>query len=174
MTGGRRAFLAAVLAGGIGASTVQPVRGYLDRLAPLSGSVWDAATASVSGEVTTPYGDAPVRYDDRGVPTVEAADDPGLYFAVGYVHAADRLFQLDLIRRRTRGELAAVFGEQTVGSDVFSTQMDFASAAGATLALAGTLEAALGMGPLLGIAVAVPLGAGVVGSCVRGLLPAAK
>ena len=43
----------------------------------------------------------------------------------------------------------------------------------ARLAAAGTLGAALGMGPLVGIAVATPLVAGPLGATVRGLFPAA-
>lgn len=128
----RRSLIAALLAGGLGAAAVDPVRSGLDRLAPLSGSIWDAATGSVPEAVDTPHGEATVRYDDEGVPTVAADDEASLYFAVGYVHAADRLFQMDLIRRRMRGELSAAVGEQTVESDVFHRQMDFAAAAEAS------------------------------------------
>ena len=124
----RRSVLAALLAGGVGASAVDPIRSGLDRFAPLSGGVWDAATASVPGTVTTPHGEATVRYDDEGVPTVAADDETSLYFAVGYVHAADRLFQMDLIRRRMRGTLAAAVGRQ-VESDIFHRRMDFTGAA---------------------------------------------
>ncbi|MBO4246916.1 penicillin acylase family protein [Halomicrobium sp. IBSBa] len=125
----RRTLVAALLAGGVGASVVEPLRSGLDRFAPLSGDVWDAATDSVPETVATPYGEATVRYDDQGVPTIAADDEDSLYFAVGYVHAADRLFQMDLIRRRMRGELSAAVGEQTVESDLFHRQMDFAAAA---------------------------------------------
>ncbi|ELZ25707.1 peptidase S45 penicillin amidase [Halosimplex carlsbadense 2-9-1] len=124
--------IAALLGGSVGAATLTDARGYLDRFAPLSGDAWGAATADTRERVATPYGDATVRYDDAGVPTVEAGDELSLYFAVGYVHAADRLFEMDLIRRRMRGTLSAAVGERTVESDRFHAQMDFASAAEAS------------------------------------------
>jgi penicillin amidase len=125
----RRSVLAALLAGGLSASASDPIRSGLDRFAPLSGGVWDAAKASDGGVVDSPYGMATVRYDDDGVPTVAAGGEAALSFAVGYVHAADRLFQMDLIRRRMRGTLSAAAGSQTVESDVFHRKMDFLGAA---------------------------------------------
>ena len=128
----RRAVIAALLGGSVGAATLTDARGYLDRFAPLSGDAWGAATTDTRERVPTPYGEATVRYDDAGVPTVQGANDQALYFAVGYVHAADRLFEMDLIRRRMRGTLSAAVGERTVDSDRFHVQMDFASAAEAS------------------------------------------
>src|SRR5215204_3528995 len=49
-----------------------------------------------------------VRRDERGIPYIEAKNDEDLYFAQGYVTASDRLWQMDLIRRTERGELAEV------------------------------------------------------------------
>ena len=128
----RRAVIAALFGGSVGAATLTDAQGYLDRFAPLSGSVWGTATADTRERVATPYGRATVRYDDGGVPTVQGANDQALYFAVGYVHAADRLFEMDLIRRRMRGTLSAAIGEQTVESDRFHVQMDFVEAAAAS------------------------------------------
>ncbi|QLH84236.1 penicillin acylase family protein [Halosimplex pelagicum] len=128
----RRAVIAALLGGGVGAATLTDARGYLNRFAPLSGDAWGAATADTRERVATPYGEATVRYDDAGVPTVAGDDELALYFAVGYVHAADRLFEMDLIRRRMRGTLSAAVGERTVDSDRFHAQMDFAAAAEAS------------------------------------------
>lgn len=51
-----------------------------------------------------------IRRDERGVPYIEAKNDDDLYFAQGYVTASDRLWQMDLIRRSERGELAEVLG----------------------------------------------------------------
>ncbi|MFB6141262.1 MAG: penicillin acylase family protein [Halosimplex sp.] len=128
----RRAVVSALLAGSVGAATLTDARSYLDRFAPLSGDVWGAATAGTSERVATPYGRATARYDDAGVPTVEADGERALYFAVGYVHAADRLFEMDLIRRRMRGTLSAAVGERTVDSDRFHVRMDFLGAAEAS------------------------------------------
>src|SRR5215210_5964403 len=49
-----------------------------------------------------------VRRDERGIPYIEAKNNEDLYFAQGYVTASDRLFQMDLLRRTERGELAEV------------------------------------------------------------------
>ena len=49
-----------------------------------------------------------VRRDERGIPYIEAKNDEDLYFAQGYVTASDRLWQMDLLRRTERGELAEV------------------------------------------------------------------
>lgn len=51
-----------------------------------------------------------VRRDERGIPYIEATNEADLYFAQGYVTASDRLFQMDLLRRTARGELAEIFG----------------------------------------------------------------
>src|SRR5215216_6655269 len=51
-----------------------------------------------------------VRRDERGIPYIEAKNEEDLYFAQGYVTAGDRLWQMDLLRRTERGELAEVLG----------------------------------------------------------------
>src|SRR5882672_8603802 len=51
-----------------------------------------------------------VRRDERGIPYIQARNDEDLYFAQGYVTASDRLWQMDLLRRTERGELAEVLG----------------------------------------------------------------
>lgn len=58
-----------------------------------------------------------VRYDERGVPHIRAQNETDLYRALGYVHAQDRLFQMEMIRRLARGELAEVLGPKLVETD---------------------------------------------------------
>src|SRR3954470_16038089 len=58
-----------------------------------------------------------VRRDERGIPYIEAANDDDLYFAQGYITATDRLWQMDLLRRNVRGELAEIFGEAVLAED---------------------------------------------------------
>ena len=55
--------------------------------------------------------------DDRGVPHVLAGNDHDLFFAQGYAEGADRLFQMDLLRRFVLGELAEVFGPGALQHD---------------------------------------------------------
>ncbi|WP_435178010.1 penicillin acylase family protein [Halorussus sp. AFM4] len=129
----RRALVAAIVGGGAVGGSLSPVRGYLDRFAPLSGAAWRDATDRTDRRVESPYGPAEVRYDDHGTAHVEGGDERALYFAVGYAQAADRLFQMDLQRRVMRGELSAVVGERALDSDEFHVKMDFAGGAAANL-----------------------------------------
>lgn len=48
--------------------------------------------------------------DERGIPYIEARNDEDLYFGQGYATAADRLSQMDFMRRTARGELAEILG----------------------------------------------------------------
>jgi penicillin amidase len=59
--------------------------------------------------------------DGRGIPYIQAQNDHDLYFAQGYATAADRLWQLDLMRRTARGELAEVLG---AGPNDFALEQD--------------------------------------------------
>jgi penicillin amidase len=58
-----------------------------------------------------------VRYDERGVPHIRAENETDLYRALGYVHAQDRLFQMEAMRRLARGELAEVLGPKLLDTD---------------------------------------------------------
>ncbi len=58
-----------------------------------------------------------VTRDEYGVPTIEARDDHDLMFALGYVHAQDRLWQMDITRRLGQGRLSELLGDVTVPFD---------------------------------------------------------
>ena len=62
-------------------------------------------------------GPVQLRYDERGVAHIRAGSEPDLYRALGYAHAQDRLFQMELLRRLARGELAEVLGPKLVTTD---------------------------------------------------------
>ncbi len=51
-----------------------------------------------------------IRRDERGIPYIDARNEHDLYFAQGYATAADRLWQMDFLRRTARGELSEVLG----------------------------------------------------------------
>lgn len=103
--------------------------GFLTLAAPFSGTAWETIDDRGPSTIETPYGPASVTYDSQGVPHVEANSTEALYYAVGYVQARDRLFQMDLYRRLMAGRLSTVFGNATVESDRFHRQMDFRQAA---------------------------------------------
>src|SRR5262245_60989327 len=60
--------------------------------------------------------------DTFGVPHITASSDRDVYFMLGYMHAQDRFFQMDVIRRQGSGTLAELLGagpnDQFLGSDV--------------------------------------------------------
>ncbi len=58
-----------------------------------------------------------VQRDERGIAYIEAQNDHDLYFAQGYVTASDRLWQMDVLRRTARGELAEIFGKAVLEED---------------------------------------------------------
>lgn len=58
-----------------------------------------------------------IKFDEKSVPYIEAACDNDCYFAQGYVTAAQRLFQMDLWRRKAEGQLAEVFGPGLLPQD---------------------------------------------------------
>ncbi|PSQ18138.1 peptidase S45 [Halobacteriales archaeon QS_8_69_26] len=130
----RRALIAVVLGGGVAGLGLSPASSFLDRFAPFSGSFWASATRDVSTTVESPHGAATLRYDDHGVPHVSADDEWALYFAVGYAQANDRLFQMDVLRRRMRGRLSELAGPGQLETDRFHVKMDFVGAAEATWA----------------------------------------
>lgn len=60
-----------------------------------------------------------VYYDTFGIPHIYAENEEDLYFALGYVHAQDRLFQMELLRRVGGGNLSEIFGPELVETDRF-------------------------------------------------------
>ncbi|MBS9774621.1 MAG: penicillin acylase family protein [Tenacibaculum sp.] len=60
-----------------------------------------------------------VYYDDNGVPHITAKNKKDAYTAFGYVHAQDRLWQMELMRRISAGRLSEIFGKDLVRVDKF-------------------------------------------------------
>lgn len=58
-----------------------------------------------------------VIYDARGVPNISAFNTSDLFFAQGYITAQDRLWQMDMLRRYTSGDLAVILGKDYVQYD---------------------------------------------------------
>jgi len=58
-----------------------------------------------------------IERDDLGIPTVRGESRRDVAFALGFVHAQDRMFQMDLQRRRPAGQLAELFGPVAVEWD---------------------------------------------------------
>ncbi|MDH5247197.1 MAG: penicillin acylase family protein, partial [Betaproteobacteria bacterium] len=62
--------------------------------------------------------DAEIKRDAYGIAHVSAENDHDMYFLQGWVHAQDRLFQMDTNRRRASGTLAELLGPSALPGDV--------------------------------------------------------
>lgn len=78
-----------------------------------------ASLPVLDGEIPLAGLTAPVSVerDALGVPTVRGSNRLDLHRALGFVHAQERFFQMDLLRRRAAGELAELVGPGAVPMD---------------------------------------------------------
>ncbi|MHB0755138.1 penicillin acylase family protein [Polaribacter sp. M15] len=83
--------------------------------------------SNLSDEVT-------VYFDEIGVPHINAYNQKDAYLALGYVHAQDRLWQMELIRRIAPGRLSEIFGKDLVSTDVFFSGLGIEESADKTMA----------------------------------------
>ena len=60
-----------------------------------------------------------VIFDRYGIPHIYARDETDAFFALGYVHAQERLFQMEMMRRVAAGRLSELLGEKLVKTDKF-------------------------------------------------------
>ena len=58
-----------------------------------------------------------IAFDEYGIPTLSGANREDIARATGFLHAQNRFFQMDLMRRRAAGELAALLGPALVDTD---------------------------------------------------------
>jgi penicillin amidase len=79
------------------------------------------------GDVTAPVSaQVDITFDAKGIPQIWAKTDGDAFFAVGWLHASERLFQMELVRRLARGELSEVFGEAAYETDLHQRTIGFA------------------------------------------------
>jgi penicillin G amidase len=79
-----------------------------------------------AGEVEAEGLAAPVEVirDANAVPHIRAATDRDMWFALGLVHAQDRLWQMEVSRRAAQGRLSALFGARTLPLDRLVRTLD--------------------------------------------------
>ena len=128
MNAGRRLSRLALVgaAAGAGAAAVAGAGRYLLR----------RSLPQTSGTLTLAGLREPVEVlrDRWGVPHIYAATEEDLFFAQGYVHAQDRLFQMDANRRVGLGRLAEIVGAAALESDRFARIVGWPRAAEAQVA----------------------------------------
>ena len=96
--------------------------------------VWQSLPAdNAQYTVAAPLGETTITLDENGIPTIDAKSERDLAFAVGFMHARDRLWQLEMHRRIGRAELAEVLGPKALDTDKFLRTLGVHRAARAQL-----------------------------------------
>jgi penicillin G amidase len=114
-------FVLALLGGGTLAAGLY----WLNRSAPTLEGVQDLSALAARVEVVR---------DRNGVPHIFAGSATDAYIAQGYVHAQDRLAQMDMMRLVARGRLAEFVGRPGIASDRFMRGVDLVAQAEKSLA----------------------------------------
>jgi len=71
--------------------------------------------------------------DTANVPHIFGKNDQDTLFALGYVHAQDRLWQMTMLRRTAQGRLSELFGAETLTVDMVVRRLGIYSASRASL-----------------------------------------
>ncbi|MBD3230132.1 MAG: hypothetical protein GF329_18280 [Candidatus Lokiarchaeota archaeon] len=69
--------------------------------------------------------DVHVNIDTNGIPHIYAETDEDLYFALGYLHGYNRLFEADMFRRYASGMLSEILGEDLLSTDIYMRTLGF-------------------------------------------------
>jgi penicillin amidase len=90
----------------------------------ISGSVYfylESKLATRSGELNMPGLSERVEvvFDKWAIPHIYAQHETDAYMALGFLHAQDRLFQMEMLRRMANGRLAEILGPDLVKIDTF-------------------------------------------------------
>ena len=96
----------------------------------ISGALW-ATVPSSRDTARIPGLCAPVQiaFDPDGIPHIQAATERDAAAALGFVHARDRMFQMEMMRRAASGRLSEIAGPDTVWLDRTMRTLGLARAA---------------------------------------------
>ncbi|MCW8195915.1 penicillin acylase family protein [Proteobacteria bacterium 005FR1] len=105
-------------------------------LALALGWALNGSLAQLDGELALEGLDqeATVERDAQGIPTITASNRADTAFALGVLHAQERFFQMDLLRRNSAGELSELVGAAAVDHDTGLRTHQFRQRAEAALA----------------------------------------
>ena len=84
-------------------------------------------------QITNTSEDVTIYFDEIGVPHITAKNQTDAYVALGYVHAQDRLWQMELIRRIAAGRLSEIFGEELIKTDKLFSGLGIEEASAKTI-----------------------------------------
>ncbi len=126
------ALAAALFVGTRAVGPVPPLGGFLN---PTTG-IWSVArSAELPDDQTVMLAgfsaDVEVKYDDRGVPHIFATTEADAARALGWVHARDRLFQMEMIQRAVAGTLTELVGARALPLDRNARRMMMGASADA-------------------------------------------
>src|SRR5271157_1299100 len=102
------------------------------------GGIWNVpGEVPLHEELTIPglAGNVTVYRDQWGIPHIYGYSENDLTFALGYCHAEDRLFFMEMARRQQLGQLSEILGPSYLASDKFNLIMGKAFEANATYQL---------------------------------------
>ena len=90
-----------------------------------------ASLPKEDGEIALPGlgAAATVHSDVLGIPSISAENREDAFRLLGFLHARDRLFQMELMRRKSAGRLAEIFGAKAVDLDKGQRDYQFEQAA---------------------------------------------
>ena len=97
--------------------------------------LWFGLRSYMSFSIADYYGDitiagieqpVEVTFDEKGIPQIWAETDRDMYFTLGWLHASERLFQMELVRRVVYGELAELLGDSLYAIDLKQRRIGFA------------------------------------------------
>lgn len=96
------------------------------------------SVAPLNGKETVAALSAPVEvlWDSLGIPHITALSDRDAFASLGYLHARDRLWQMETLRRAAEGRLAEVLGHAALDADRFLRTLDIPRAAEASMKMA--------------------------------------
>jgi penicillin amidase len=77
--------------------------------------------------------DVTIERDSNGVPHIKAATRADVAAGLGFVHAQERLWQMEVSRMAGQGRLSEMFGPATIDTDIWLRTMGIYEAAVASL-----------------------------------------
>jgi penicillin amidase len=74
-----------------------------------------------------------IERDENGVVYLTGSHDKDIYFSMGYIHAQDRMWQLEVQKRISQGRLSEIFGKGTISKDIWIRTLGIYQSAKAAL-----------------------------------------
>lgn len=70
-----------------------------------------------------------INRDQYAIPYIQAESDRDAFFAMGFVQAQDRLWQMEILRRSATGQLSEIFGAESLDTDIWMRKLGLAESA---------------------------------------------